>query len=214
MATIRNQDYALVPVGELRPHPANPRKGDLGAIARSVQVNGFYGAVVAQRGTGYILAGNHRWRAARGEGLRQVPVLWVDCTDEDARRILLADNRTNDVAGYDEDALAKLLDGMRAGEGLEGTGWTPEAFDQLIAGLGNAVMGGVPEEEQFPALPTGDKSPFQQMTFTLHDQQADTVKRALAIAKNLGADSAVNANSNGNALARICEDFVTAHGEG
>lgn len=145
MATIRNQDYALVAVGELRPHPANPRKGDVDAIARSVQANGFYGAVVAQRGTGYILAGNHRWRAARGEGLRQVPVLWVDCTDDEARRILLADNRTNDLAGYDQEDLAKLLDEMRAGDGLDGTGWTPADLDALVANLGDAAMGGSAE---------------------------------------------------------------------
>lgn len=139
---IREQDYALVAIDALQPHPENPRRGDVGAIARSVKANGFYGAVVAQQGTGYILAGNHRWEAARREGLTQVPVLWVECTDEEARRILLVDNRTNDAAGYDDEALAKLLDEIRATDGLDGTGWTPEAFDALIAGLGEGVMGG------------------------------------------------------------------------
>lgn len=147
MDGIRNQDYALVGIGALRPHPANPRRGDVGAIARSVKANGFYGAVVAQQGTGYILAGNHRWDAARREGLTQVPVLWVECTDEEARRILLVDNRTNDGAGYDDEALAKLLDEIRATDGLDGTGWTPADLDALLQGLGDAVMGGNPASE-------------------------------------------------------------------
>jgi hypothetical protein len=64
-------------------------------------------------------------------------------------------------------------------------------------------------------LPTEDKAPFQQMTFTLHDSQAEQVKRAIAIAGKMGdfADSP-NQNSNGNALAFICETFVTDYANG
>jgi len=60
-------------------------------------------------------------------------------------------------------------------------------------------------------LPEGERAPFQQMTFTLHDEQVEVVKNALTIAKSMGAfvDSP-NKNSNGNALARICEMFVEA----
>jgi hypothetical protein len=53
------------------------------------------------------------------------------------------------------------------------------------------------------------------MTFTLHDSQAEQVKRAIAIAGKMGdfADSP-NQNSNGNALAFICETFVTDYANG
>ena len=53
------------------------------------------------------------------------------------------------------------------------------------------------------------------MTFTLHDEQAKQVKTALTAAKSLGpfVDSP-NENSNGNALARIAETFLTEHGQG
>lgn len=141
MAQVREQRYELAAIDAVRPHPSNPRRGDVAAIARSVAANGFYGAVVAQRATGYILAGNHRWEAAKREGLGQVPVVWLDCSDEEARRILLADNRTNDVAGYDEEALAKLLDELRADDGLAGTGWTPADLDALVQSLGDGVLG-------------------------------------------------------------------------
>ena len=58
-------------------------------------------------------------------------------------------------------------------------------------------------------LPEGDRAPFQQMTFTLHDDQAEIVKEALGAAKQMGefVDSP-NENSNGNSLARICEVFL------
>jgi ParB-like chromosome segregation protein Spo0J len=83
------QEYATVSVDELKPHPQNARQGDLGSICESIDANGFYGAIVAQQSMGYILAGNHRWRAAIARGLKFVPVLWLDVDDATALRILL-----------------------------------------------------------------------------------------------------------------------------
>jgi hypothetical protein len=47
------------------------------------------------------------------------------------------------------------------------------------------------------------------MTFTVTDAQAELVQRALAQAKQGGSfvDTG-NENSNGNALARVCETYV------
>jgi len=58
-------------------------------------------------------------------------------------------------------------------------------------------------------IPTTDRLPFQQMTFTLHDEQVLMVKEALKEAKAAGdfTDSK-NANSNGNALAMVCQFFL------
>jgi len=61
-------------------------------------------------------------------------------------------------------------------------------------------------------LPSGDKEPFQQMTFTLHDEQVELVKAAMDSAKKMGNYDSLNQNSNGNALARICEIFLTQNG--
>ena len=60
-----------------------------------------------------------------------------------------------------------------------------------------------------PALSDAPKPEFQQMTFTLHDTQAETVKSAMERAKAAGAsESDVNENSNGNALAYIAAHFL------
>ena len=137
---IRNERYELVPIDALTPHPKNPRRGDVGAIAKSIAANGFYGAVVAQTGTNYILAGNHRWRAAKGEGATEVPVLWVDVDEKTARRILLADNKTSDDATYDEEALARVLEEVRSDADFAGTGYTDADLDKLIAKVGDGVL--------------------------------------------------------------------------
>jgi len=58
------------------------------------------------------------------------------------------------------------------------------------------------------AVPDGDRQPFQQMTFTLHDDQAEVVKDALQRAKAAGPFvETINENGNGNALARIAEAY-------
>lgn len=53
-------------------------------------------------------------------------------------------------------------------------------------------------------LPEGDKAPFQQMTFTLADEQAEQVKNAIADIKQTEeykyCETLGNENSNGNAL--------------
>lgn len=79
------QDYELVPIDKLHKHPDNPRRGATEHIARSVATHGFYGAVVAQRSTGAILAGNHRWEVAKREKLEKIPVVWVDVDDRTAK---------------------------------------------------------------------------------------------------------------------------------
>ena len=64
---------------------------------------------------------------------------------------------------------------------------------------------GIGIETGFLELKEGDGSGFQQMTFTLSDSQAETVKEALTEAKKEKIEDSDNENSNGNALYKICQ---------
>jgi ParB-like chromosome segregation protein Spo0J len=127
-----SQRYEVVPIGAVKPHPKNPRQGDLAVIRSSLDANGWFGAVLAQQSTGYILAGNHRHRALCQRGAETVPVLWIDCDDQTAIRILLADNRTSDLAVYDDAWLAELLGVIKLEDGLAGTGFDDAALNELL----------------------------------------------------------------------------------
>jgi hypothetical protein len=76
------------------------------------------GALVVQKSTGHILVGNHRYKAAIALGMSELPVHYVDVSDEQATKILLADNAASDLSVWDEDLLAELLTDL---EDLEGS---------------------------------------------------------------------------------------------
>lgn len=124
----------LVPIGDVQPFPGNPRTGDTGAIVESIRANGMYQPVVAQRSTGYVLAGNHRLDALRQLGQTRIPVVYVDVDDERARRIALVDNRTSDLASYDPVLLAELLRDLdQTEDSLAGTGYDAAALAEVLA---------------------------------------------------------------------------------
>lgn len=130
---IAQQDYQLVSPFGVQVHPQNPRRGDVMAIADSIKANGFYGAIVVQRSTGYAIAGNHRLLAARRLSMQQVPVVVVDVDDDTALRIMLRDNRISDQATYNDHALLELLTELDATEAkLAGTGWADGELDALL----------------------------------------------------------------------------------
>jgi hypothetical protein len=135
---IRTEIASLsVPVDDLREHPMNVRQGDVGAISESLTAHGQYRPIVVQRSTNHVLAGNHTLKAARALKWSHVAATFVDCNDDQAMRILLVDNRTNDLATYDEPALIDALKQLtETDQGLIGTAFDTSALDEMIAALG------------------------------------------------------------------------------
>lgn len=119
---------------EIHEHAANARLGDEAFIAESIEVNGFFGAMVIDARNGDVLVGNHRYRMLVRAGALVGPALWLTPDDDaHARRIMLADNATNDRAGYDRTKLAALLAEAKAAPGgLVGTGYAAGALDDLL----------------------------------------------------------------------------------
>ena len=137
LAALPRRMEADVEWDRLIPHPENPRRGDVGIIVDSIRANGWFGVVVAQESTGHILIGNHRAKAGQRVGLPVCPdVQWVTCDDEQALRILAADNRSGDMAYYDDAALASVLAHFAdSDEGFTGTGFDQSAYELVLQNL-------------------------------------------------------------------------------
>ena len=122
-----------VAIDAVRPHPHNARQGDVAAISESLRIHGQYRPIVVQKATSHIVAGNHTWQAAQSLGWKEIDVTWIDVDDDEALRILLVDNRSNDLASYDDAALAELLKSLADDAGtLEGTGFDEDDLAELL----------------------------------------------------------------------------------
>lgn len=138
MAEILPAEYEpLVDLDRLAHHPRNPRRGNVGKIEKLIEDNGFHGALLVQRSTGFVLAGNHRMDAARAAKLKSLPVLWYDVDDDEALRMCLGDNAGSDDAQYELEALASVLAELEASDrGLAGTGYTDADLEAMLDKLG------------------------------------------------------------------------------
>jgi len=197
-------------VAALIPYARNSRThtdAQVAQIGASIREFGFTNPVLIDADGG-IIAGHGRVMAARMLGLTDVPCIRLGhLTETQKRAYVIADNKLALNAGWDEELLSKEIMELQRMEFDIST----LAFDSFEL---SGILRQVETLDEMPQLPTGDKSPFQQITFTLHDSQADEVQRALKTSKAIGPFiDAPNANSNGNALARICETFLTHHGD-
>ena len=120
------------PIDNFIPHPRNVREGDIGAISVSLEAHGQYRPIIVQKSTNHIVAGNHTWKAAKSLGWTQVAVQILDIDDDKALRILLADNRSTDLASYDEHALAELLSEFGRSFDMSGLLWDQDDLDDLL----------------------------------------------------------------------------------
>lgn len=118
-------------ISELNHWKPNPRQGDIGAIAESLLANGQFRPIVVNRPTMTVLVGNHTMAAARSLGWEHVEVVYVDVDTVDAARIVLVDNRTSDLATYDEVSLDAMLMSL---PDFVGTGWHPDDVGDLTIG--------------------------------------------------------------------------------
>lgn len=195
----------------LKPLKRNPRRHNprnIGMIVDSLQEVGAARSIVIDENN-EILAGNGTIEAAGEAGITKLQIVEADgetiiavrrkgLTPEQKARLAVIDNRANETSDWDAEVLAEL-----AAQGVELDDlWSGDELTALLARIDDAEW-----SDALGGLPSGDKAPFQQMTFTVSDAQAAIVNAALSKAKAAGGFDTDNENSNGNALARICESY-------
>lgn len=189
-----------VPIASLERDPDNARKHsqrNIDAIAGSLRTFGQRRPLVVWGDI--IIAGNGTVEAAESLGWDEIEVtrVPVDWSRDQAKAFALADNRTAELAEWDSDVLAgQLIELEETGYEIDDWGFDPikEPEDDAWAGIGDLVK---------------DREPFQQMAFTVSDEQAEIIKNALHRAKELGPFiNTGNENANANALTRVAEIFL------
>ena len=177
-----------------RTHPSAQRDALKGILAEV----GYADALLARETpAGLMLVDGHLRAETTPDEM--VPVLVLDLTDAEADKMLATLDPLAAMAGSADAALADLLAGVTTEDPA-----VRAMLDSIGKDSGIFDVG----EVSPPTMLDGDRSPFRQMTFTVHDSQFEQVEEAIKKAKAKGGgNSDVNENSNGNALAFICGEF-------
>ena len=126
----------VVPIDSVELHPRNPRRGDVAAVAASLARFRQVKPIVVQRSTGYVIAGNHVLRAALSLGWTEIAANVEDLDDAEATALMLTDNRTADLGGYDDTLLAAILAEQQAADNLAATGYDDDDVAALLRAAG------------------------------------------------------------------------------
>jgi len=115
-----NSKYFLCPIEDLKPHIDQPRKSfdnaKLEELAASIREKGVIQPLVVRREDDHyqIIAGERRWRASQKAGLREVPVVIQDVSEDWALEMALIENiQREDLNPIEEaEAYRHLMDGF------------------------------------------------------------------------------------------------------
>jgi hypothetical protein len=152
-----------ISVGELLNDPANVRQHgarNLETIKASLARFGQQKPIVVD-GNGVVVAGNGTLAAARELGWQSVHVVRSGLTGSDRTAYAIADNRTAELAEWDEGALAEQLSALAIDDAelLAAAGYDPgelEALADAVVGGGDVVEDEAPEPPADPVTKPGD----------------------------------------------------------
>jgi DNA modification methylase len=141
------------PIEHLIPYARNPRhipQVAVDKVAASIREFGFRQPIVVDQ-NGVIIVGHVRLLAAQQLELTKVPVhVATELTVAQVNAYRLADNRTNEEATWDMEALAFELANLKLDEfDLDVTGFNLDEIDELLA----EKTEGLTDEDEAPAVP-------------------------------------------------------------
>jgi ParB-like chromosome segregation protein Spo0J len=125
-----------VEIGKLISDPANTRKHperNLQTIVASLHRFGQQKPIVIDKAN-IVRAGNGTLEAARSIGWTHLDCVRTELQSSDAIAYAIADNRTAELAEWDDDVLAAQLNGLLADDEalLEAAGYTAEELEDLL----------------------------------------------------------------------------------
>lgn len=127
-----------VSIADLKPLPGSPRRHALPAVMESLKANGQYRPVVVNATDNTVVIGQAVVDAAKKLKWTTVKAVMIEVDETTAKKIALMDNRTADLAWYDQTALAHMLASV---DDLLGSGFSTKDVDRILdeAGIVHAT---------------------------------------------------------------------------
>tara|TARA_Y100000004_G_scaffold173473_1_gene211380 strand:- start:6086 stop:7354 length:1269 start_codon:yes stop_codon:yes gene_type:complete len=137
--SVSEMGFGRVALDDLVEYPDNPREGDIGAIMESILENGQYRPLIVNARNNRILAGNHTYKALKELSETEAFVTFVDVDELQEKKIVLADNRTSELATFNNFELSKMLTQLAEEDELKGTGYDLDDLDSMIKELSSPL---------------------------------------------------------------------------
>ena len=134
MSDLSESAAEWVSIKDLKPWEQNPRNNDhaVADVASSIERFGFASPIIA-RLNGEVIAGHTRLKAALSLGLDRVPVRYMDLDPADAKMLALADNKIGELADWNQESLAEILQGLADDDlDLDGLGWSGDELSAIL----------------------------------------------------------------------------------
>ena len=126
-----------VKICDLHADPANARKHgtkNLDAIKASLHKFGQRKPIIVQREGMIVRAGNGTMEAAKALGWTELAAVIFDEDNATASQYAIADNRSAELAEWDDETLASLLDGMDE-QSKDLLGFDQQDIDELLKSI-------------------------------------------------------------------------------
>lgn len=189
-----HKQLKTVRLSDIKPYENNPRHNDqaVDAVKESIRQCEYIAPIIVDEDM-VILAGHTRHKALKSLGRKEAEVMIVSgLTEAQKKKYRLLDNKTNEFAMWDFNALALEL----ADLDFEGFDF---GFDTEIADDGYGT--------DFE-LPEGDKADMCQITFYLHEEQAELIRYAMSIVEDEVYETFGNKNKHGNELYEVVRQWA------
>lgn len=197
--------FQMMPIDQLVEYKLNAKlhpPAQVKQIENSIKKFGMNDPIGIDEKSKVVIEGHGRLMACRNLGIKEVPVISLGHLDEKQQRAYrLAHNKINMNSGMDNQLLADEIISINEIDVFIDSG-----FSEIE--IGKELGGGNIDESAFPDLDGSATHDFARRAFTVSINQSEIVDNAIAIAKKKGHGvSAENGNTNGNALAHICEQY-------
>lgn len=188
-------NIVTLPLTDIHPYAKNPRKNDEAVknVAASIREFGFLVPLVIDQ-SHEIVAGHTRYKAAQSLGMQAVPCVIADeLTEDQIKAFRLADNKVGEMAAWDMDLLPLELADIA----------------MPMTDFGFESISDKDFSENF-TLDDGEKKPFQQISITVHDEQAKLILAAIKYVyeQNAVTETFTNENHNGNGLYEVVREWA------
>jgi hypothetical protein len=199
-----------VKISDIQPYKNNTKihtQDQIDQIKKSIEKHGYIQNICVDKDN-IIVIGHGRHEAMKQMGIEEIEV--VDLSNvpaEDINKLRILDNKINE-SEWDKDRISLELKNIygdvdnQIQDIMEDTGFDKDFID-------NIQSENIENYDEDFNLPSGDKSPFGQVTFILSQKQIDLISKCIKLAKEDKSEinNHGNSNSNGNAIYRICKEW-------